>query len=68
MENNKMKKEIGKKMKKARLLRGFTQAEVAKYIKKSTQSISDWECGRRSPAMLDFIQLCRVLRLDLINE
>ena len=44
-----MKKKIGKKLKKLREERGYTQLDVSLYLGTATTTIASWEQGVSSP-------------------
>ena len=43
-----------------RLMRGFTQQEVADRVNKSTNAVSNWELGNTSPPIDDLLELCKM--------
>ncbi len=47
-------------IKTIRMMRGFTQQEVADRVKKSTNAVSNWELGNTSPPIDDLIELCKM--------
>lgn len=53
------KRQIGKKIREARELRGYTQRELAKMIGVSTGTVAAWEQGIHAP---DFTKLINVFR------
>lgn len=52
-------REIGKKIRDARELRGYTQRELAKMIGVSAGTVAAWEQGIHAP---DFTKLINVFR------
>lgn len=52
-------REIGKKVREARELRGYTQRELAKMIGVSAGTVAAWEQGIHAP---DFTKLINVFR------
>ena len=55
---------IGKNIKRIRLLRGFSQENVASDLDKSVNFISLLENGKTGPAIQTLIDICRVLKVD----
>ena len=43
-----------------RIMRGFTQQDVAERLHKSTNAISNWELGNTSPSIDDLLELCKM--------
>lgn len=56
---------IGKKLKELRMNRGMTQDEVAKKIKITRSTISNYEIGRRTPHLTDLQKLAKVFNVGL---
>lgn len=54
-----------KGLKQARKDRAFTQRDLAGLMNVSVQTISNWECGQRTPDVYIIMQLARVLKCDL---
>ena len=52
-----MKQWVGHRLKMCRLMRGLTQQEVAKFVEKTTNAVSNWENGNTSPSMDDLMRL-----------
>lgn len=44
-----------------RLMRGYTQQDIADKLNKTTNAISNWELGNTSPTISDFLELCKIL-------
>jgi transcriptional regulator with XRE-family HTH domain len=58
-------KELGKRIKTFREMRGMTQAEVAADLKLVPQTLSKWERGLSSPSICELPSLCRALGINL---
>ena len=43
-----------------RLMRGYTQQEIADQLHKSLNAISQWELGNTSPPIDDLVELCKI--------
>ena len=56
---------IAKKIKEYRLLRGFTQAELAEKIDISTKQISRIEVADFYPSLITFLKIVETLNIDL---
>ena len=56
---------IQERIKKARLLKGFTQKKLALAIDKSTPVISDYECGRASPPLDVIAKIAEALQVNI---
>lgn len=44
-----------------RLMRGYTQQEIADKLEKSLNAVSSWELAKTSPSPDDMIRLCNIL-------
>jgi len=62
---NKLKKQIGVKLKNARQSIGMTQSDVAKKMEISISAISDWEKGGRNPNLSQLDKLSSIYRREL---
>ena len=60
-----MHREIGKKLKEARINSGLTQEQVAEDIKVTRQTISNWENERSYPDIMNVIDLSNLYSLSL---
>lgn len=47
-------------MKAARLNAGYTQAQAAKKMGVSVATFSNWECGKTSPSIVQWLTLCNL--------
>jgi transcriptional regulator with XRE-family HTH domain len=56
-----MDKEIGNRIKQARIDKGLTQAHCAMCLGIPPQSWQKWESGERVPAAESIVQICRLL-------
>lgn len=52
---------VGKRLKSARLRRGMTQADVAKFVGVDTSTYCGWEIGRRAITLHHLPTVCRYL-------
>lgn len=52
-------------IKRARIVRGFTQDEVAHYLQVTTQTVRNWEAGARRPAVQYVKRLQMLLNIEL---
>lgn len=43
-----------------RIMRGYTQKDVADRLNKSTNAVSNWELGNTSPPIDDLVELCKM--------
>lgn len=57
--------EIGKKLKNARLQKGFTQEAVAEKIQVSRQTISNWENEKSYPDIVSVVNLSNLYDISL---
>lgn len=57
--------EIGKKLKNARLQKGFTQEAVAEKIQVSRQTISNWENEKSYPDIVSVVNLSNLYEISL---
>lgn len=55
---------FGKIVKIARVKKGLTQRELAKYVKVTPESISYYESGKKHPSFDKIKTICEVLNLD----
>lgn len=61
----KMMPNFGKGLKKARKAAGYkTQADFANKIDRSIETVRNWEQGKASPSLDDFLGICMILRCD----
>ncbi len=58
------KEEIGKRIKAARLAKGFTQAEVANYLKVTPQAVSNFERGKNRISNDILKELCELYQIS----
>ena len=58
-----LKEFLGYRLKMCRLMRGFTQQEIADKLNKTTNAISNWERGNTSPPVDDLIELCTLYKI-----
>jgi len=54
-------------LKAARVNANLTQGDVAKRLKKSVQTIVNWECGRTPIDEGNFIALCTIYNISAEN-
>ena len=62
--DNRIKRLMAYYLKMSRLMRGFTQQDVADRLQKSTNAISNWELGNTSPPIDDLVQMCKMYGLS----
>jgi transcriptional regulator with XRE-family HTH domain len=62
--SSKSYKNLLKLLKEARLISGYTQAELAKKLKKPQSYVSKYEQGERRIDVIEFIDICKVLGVD----
>lgn len=46
-----------------RMMRGYTQQEIADKLQKSMNAISNWELANTSPSVDDMVKLCKILHV-----
>jgi transcriptional regulator with XRE-family HTH domain len=56
---------IGKNIKKARVIRGFTQLDLANYLGKTSQAISEVERGNAQISAIDLFKLSELLAIPI---
>lgn len=56
---------IGKKIKAIRKTRGLSQQQLAELMDVTRSTISNWECGRRSPHLNELESLANKLNVTL---
>jgi len=56
---------IGKKIKAIRKTRGLSQQQLADLMDVTRSTISNWECGRRSPHLNELEELAKKLNVTL---
>ena len=56
---------IGENIKKIRITRGITQAQLADRVGVSEKTVSSWEVGRTEPRSNLFDSICRILNCDM---
>ena len=52
---------MGENIKRARKAAGVTQKELAEHLQVNQKDISRWETGERTPSVMTFAEICRVL-------
>lgn len=62
--DNEIKRLMAYYIRMARLMRGFTQQDVADRLQKSTNAISNWELGNTSPPIDDLVEMCKMFKLS----
>ncbi len=60
-------KQIGKKIKERRKLKGITQEQMAEYLDVNPSHISNIECGRSHPSLNAFVQIANCLECSMDN-
>jgi len=63
MDTNLFYKHVGKKLKKARILKGLTQEELAKRTNLSADFIDSLERGKEDPFIFTIFIICRELQI-----
>jgi len=61
--NPSYKAEVGSAIANARAAKGLPQQKLAQRIEVSSQSVSEWECGRSAPGLEPLRRLCEVLEV-----
>jgi transcriptional regulator with XRE-family HTH domain len=61
--NRELKKELGARIVKARMRRGWRQAELARRLGVQRERLGSWERGRRAPRMEELVLLSEVLEV-----
>ena len=56
---------INQKLKEARKLKGYSQAELARLMNVSRQTVSNWECGLSIPDVMAFHKLQQYLEVPV---
>lgn len=46
-----------------RMMRGYTQQEIANKLHKSMNAVSNWELANTSPNVDDMVKLCKILEI-----
>ena len=64
MEQNEVLEQIGKNIKTARTLKGYTQEYVAEKLNKSVNFISLVESGKSGLAVNTIIDICNILEIE----
>ncbi|MBR4743576.1 MAG: helix-turn-helix transcriptional regulator [Oscillospiraceae bacterium] len=52
-------------MKAARLNAGYTQAHAAKKLGVNTGTLCNWETGKTSPSIVQWLALCKLYGMDI---
>ncbi len=65
MQQNEEVQKLGKAIKKLRLEKGKTQADIASAINRDYQSISRLENGRVNPSYTLLLEICLSLEIEL---
>lgn len=65
MRNKNLSRSIGKKIRAWRLMRGMTQAELARRIGRTPQRVCAMEIGRQDFTISMLVKLCRNLYVGL---
>ena len=61
--DNQIKKLMSNHLKMLRIMRGYTQQDVANRLHKTTNAISNWELGNTSPPVDDMVELCKMYQV-----
>lgn len=64
MKKDRQLRELGKKIRDARIKKGLKQSDLAQRIGFSVPIVSQWENGKREPSALTLILLINVLDLE----
>lgn len=65
LQEKTIKKEIGKKIKKARIENEMTQHQLATKLNKDQRCVSSWEKGSSSPKIIEIIKMKKLINLNL---
>ena len=57
---SKVKRLMAYQIRMTRMMRGFTQQEIADMLHKSLNAVSQWELGNTSPPIDDIVELCKI--------
>lgn len=60
MDQKKIKRLMAYRLHMLRLMRGFTQQDIATRLSKSINAISNWELGNTSPPVDDMVEICKM--------
>ena len=63
IEHNSYKRIMAYYIRMLRLMRGYTQQDIADRLGKTTNAISNWELGNTSPSVDDMVNLCEFLKV-----
>lgn len=55
-----VKRTLAYTMKMLRIMRGYTQQDIADKLHKTTNAVSNWELGNTSPPVDDLMELCKL--------
>ena len=64
-EHFKKRKDFGRHLKAARVLKGLTQVQLGKKINRPQSFIYKYETGERRLDMVEFLYLCDILDADV---
>ncbi|MBO7149401.1 MAG: helix-turn-helix transcriptional regulator [Clostridia bacterium] len=56
-------KTFGQNLKEIRISRNISQKELANKLNTTQQRVSEWECGKIEPTLLNIIKILRVLEI-----
>jgi Zn-dependent peptidase ImmA (M78 family)/DNA-binding XRE family transcriptional regulator len=56
---------VGARIRRARIKKGFSQAQLGDMLEKTQTAVSYWEAGRRSPDLDDIVELADVLGVEV---
>ena len=62
-DSNSYKRIMAYYIRMLRLMRGYTQQDIADKLGKTTNAISNWELGNTSPSVDDMVALCEFLKV-----
>lgn len=60
IDSNSVKELMAYQIRMTRMMRGYTQQEIADKLHKSLNAVSQWELGNTSPPIDDLIELCKI--------
>lgn len=58
---NSIKRLMAYQIRMCRMMRGYTQQDIANQLQKSLNAVSSWELGKTSPSPDDMVRLCNIL-------
>lgn len=63
IDDKTIKRLMAYQIRMTRMMRGYTQQEIADKLHKSLNAVSQWELGNTSPPVNDMVALCKILNV-----